>query len=404
MLDSILVDPSPRTGLLAVLAAAFACTLLVGPFANGARRIGLVDRPSGRKRHEGEVPLVGGLAIYVALVAVVTALGATPVTASVLLLGGVVVLLGAFDDLADAGAATRFMMQVLICLLLVSSASYQVHHFGDLVGLGPVSVTFVPLAMVLTALCLVGVMNAVNMVDGVDGLCGSVCAISLGTLGAIAWKGGATEEAIVCLAATGALLGFLAFNCGLFGAGRRVFLGDAGSVFLGLLIGALLVRLSQGGGVDGEAPVVRTVAAGWIVGLPIMDTVAVMVMRLVRGRSAFEAGRDHLHHVLQRRGLCKVRTVLLLLCVHGSMVMIGLVGETLRAPVWFMFLLFVGVTALHSLVIGMHALADRESPLSPRVAGRLRALLVPGPAFAAPRTPFGQLVLDVRRRLDDELG
>ena len=171
------------------------------------------------------------------------------------------------------------------------------------------------------------------MIDGADGLAGGIVAISLGALIVVAMNQGAgpgvTNGLVVILGAT---LAFLLFNSGVLGHGQKVFLGDSGSMLLGIILASYYIGMSQG-----EDAYMSPVVAGWFFGLPLMDSIAVMVRRIVSGVSPLSAGRDHLHHRLMSSGLSGGRCVAVMLTLHAALVSIGIVGNyyEFSSPVMF---------------------------------------------------------------------
>jgi UDP-GlcNAc:undecaprenyl-phosphate/decaprenyl-phosphate GlcNAc-1-phosphate transferase len=329
------------TGLLATLAL----VLLLSPLA---RRIGLVDAPHAHKLHEGEVPLVGGIAMLCGFLFAVLAVpvGLTefrPLFAGLALL----TIVGLLDDFNELGAYSRFAAQIGAGLFMVLWGHQSIVNLGPLVGTADV----LPGAWVIpfTLFSVVGVINALNMQDGMDGLAGSQACLAFLILGATALAGGATAQATVLLVLASVTLGFLAFNLRLPGRPRAlVFMGDAGSLFLGLALAWFVVDLSQ-------APV-RTLApvtALWILAIPLMDTVCILFRRLVRGRSPFLADREHLHHLLQAAGLGVSATLALILLAAAGLAAIGLAAERLGVPERWMFAAFLGLFGVYAVTLDL---------------------------------------------------
>ena len=134
-----------------------------------ARRIGLVDRPGGRKEHDGEIPLIGGLGMAIALILSVQL--AEPQTLIDLnVLGGIalLVVVGVLDDFLDIRAKTKLLVQAIAAMLIVLPSGVYITHVGDILGIGNISLG--PLALPFTVFAVVGLINAVNMADGADGL------------------------------------------------------------------------------------------------------------------------------------------------------------------------------------------------------------------------------------------
>ena len=163
--------------------------------------------------------------------------------------------------------------------------------------------------------------------------------ISLAALGGLAMYGNAHSEASAAFFVFGILVGYLLFNLGVFGSQRRIFLGDSGSMLVGLVLLVLVISLSQK-----ESPVITPTSAGWLLGLPLLDTVSVMMRRVFEKRSPFSAGRDHFHHYLQDVGLSRIAVLSVLLSIQVLMVAVGVVANFSMLPQAVFFWGFVAVT------------------------------------------------------------
>jgi UDP-GlcNAc:undecaprenyl-phosphate GlcNAc-1-phosphate transferase len=318
-----------------------ALALLLRPLAFA---IGLVDKPSGRKTHIGEIPLIGGIAIFLgagaALIAyaLLTAQGRElllPI--SNLLIGGFILLaVGIWDDLRDLPPAVRFVAQILAALVMVAGGGPVISDLGNLSLSGDV-VTMGVFAVPFTVFVTVGVINSINMSDGLDGLCGNLTMISLLGLGTAAalWSSSGDFQLINILSA--AVAGFLLFNQRTFWRSRAlVFLGDAGSMLLGFVLAWFTIEISQPP-IDAVSPA----AALWFVALPVMDTVGVMLRRVLSGLSPFHADSQHLHHLLIQSGCTIAETIMILGLSAIAGITVGLVGTWLKAPDLLLALLFL---------------------------------------------------------------
>ncbi len=287
---------------------AFCSTLLfLGALRGAAHRYGLVDRPSLRKTHFGDIPVVGGLAIGAAFLTTCFIQGSPSipfVTACIVILAT-----GLFDDLKEFSARGKFVGQLVAAVIMTSWGNLYLVDLGNLWGTGDVMLG--NWGIPFTLFCVVGLMNAMNMIDGVDGLAGGIGLIAAGWLclpGVIGHH--AAESCVLCIL-NAAIAAFLIFN--LRHPWRRhavVFLGDAGSMFLGFVLVWFAVFITQSSLGDFYA-----ISAVWILGVPIMDTVYVMLRRMIRGMNPFSADRRHVHHTLKYVGLSDTQTSWLLLAV-----------------------------------------------------------------------------------------
>lgn len=317
--------------IIAVILPACFCGLLILVLSKGAKRVGLVDYPDVRKQHVGEIPIVGGVSIFSAVFFTSILTGQGVEVLLPICIGFVLVLVGLLDDRFGLSAFLRLPVQAAAALLMVFGAGISIESIGSVLG-GADIVLFGGLAVAFTILCTVGVINSINMIDGVDGLSGVIVFLTLTPLLYFCWIAGDFQSFILLLSFLSAIITFLYFNARVFRKSALVFLGDAGSMFFGFLIVWFLVKLSQG-----AQPVLSPISAGWIFGLPLVDTVSVMVRRICEKRSPFDADRHHFHHKLLDAGFSVNQTVLTMGLVHTIFILVGLVSNTVQMlePVFF---------------------------------------------------------------------
>jgi len=279
--------------------------LLTVGFAIAATKVGLIDQPGGRKVHARPTPLVGGLAMYVALAAVVIGFGLLEIIpAPVLAAMGLLVAVGVLDDRFGTHVYYRFAAQIIAALILVFWGGIQVDSLGNLLGLGPIELGW--LAVPFTVFAIVGFINAFNMLDGLDGLATSIGLVTTVAIGLLAYHAGQADLLQAALLLATLLIGFSLFNYRF--PWRRqaiVFMGDAGSNSVGLLLAWLAISL-----LDRPNHELTPMSILWLLGFPVLDFLGVMWKRKRQGKSAFDPGRDHCHHELQRAGLGVNATVL----------------------------------------------------------------------------------------------
>ena len=310
--------------MLTALTFAVACVvgLVVTPIVRHyAHRLELLDRPGGRKVHQVPVPRLGGVAMTLAFAAGVgfATLAASELGSAAFLrlslapaiLGGVALLLvvGIVDDVRGMPAFAKLAGQVAVALLAAVMGlrlDRLVFPWGA-VELGP-------LAIPLTVAWIVGVMNAVNLIDGLDGLAAAVALTVLGAFGLLAVVDGVDPTQPIIAATVGAAVGFLAYNL----HPATIIMGDTGSMFLGFLVAAVGISLTQDR-VHPVPPWVPIVALG----LPLIDTAWAIVRRTARGEPFFVADRGHVHHQLLRRGLSQRDAMLILTAVSAGFAVIA---------------------------------------------------------------------------------
>lgn len=258
-------------------------------------KVGLVDLPGGRKKHNNAVPLTGGIAIFISLSFLFVTFYQLHILSTcffVFLLASLfLVIICVIDDKVVLSPAKRLAAQTFAVLLVIFFGKTQILSLGKMFG-GSIFY-FGYLAIPFTVFAIIGVINAVNMTDGIDGLTGSVSIAEAVLLLFLAIKTNAQQEVYIICCLLGSLIAFLIFNFPSSGAKKRkVFLGDAGSMLLGFSLAWLSVRLTQG------ANSIPAVLMLWVMGLPIMDTIYLIINRKARGVSPFKSDRRHMHHIL----------------------------------------------------------------------------------------------------------
>ncbi len=264
-----------------------------------ATRYGIGEMPAARRVHTTFMPHMGGLGIYsgfiggILLSAVILPESFTALLhayGALLLASFIVLLLGVYDDLKGLNATRKFGGQfIAVTILILSGCVIKAVELplGDELQLG---VWAVP----ITYLWLIGVSNAVNLLDGLDGLAAGVGMIAMLTLTVVAWNGHNWTLLVLLLALLAGLAGFLKFNY----HPATIFMGDTGSLFLGLMLAALSLKTFENtpGHISSLAPLI-------ILAIPIGDTSVAVFRRLNKGRHPFKPDKDHLHHRLIYLGL-----------------------------------------------------------------------------------------------------
>lgn len=302
--------------VFAALAGLLATALIVPALLPPARRLGLLDRPGGRRKHDKPIPAIGGLSILLALSLV--AFRFLPVTPQLLGFGGATLILaigGVADDLFRLDWRYRLAAQVAASLAMIYLADVHVDNIGEVFGFPtrPLGLLSTP----VTILATVGIINAVNMADGIDGLAGMIGVAATTLLAGAALYAGNASLAVGLGLVAGALAGFLVYNLRTpWNPRARIFLGNAGSELLGFFIAAACFRLTQ----NAEHPVGAHIAP-FILAPVLIDCLTLMVRRTRSGVSPFHGDRNHLHHLLLDAGLNTTRTMAL---IAGATLVIGI--------------------------------------------------------------------------------
>lgn len=323
--------------------ALFVCCGLLHFLRPAAARIGLADEPSDRKSHQGSVPLIGGVAMFCgfALAALTLDIGLTAYR-GFFAAAAILVVVGILDDMHELSSRARFGAQILAAVLMAYWGGVVLHDLGAL-GSGGSAFVLARWEIVFTIFATVGVINALNMSDGVDGLAGGLSLIALLGMAFVADGAGLESEGSLLLLLAVVVVGFLLFNIRMPWQRRaRVFMGDAGSMFLGFAITWFLISLSQG-----EERAMAPVAALWLLMIPLFDTVWLILWRFAQGRSPTSSDVGHLHHVLQMTGMGAATSVWLMLAIAGAGAAAGLMALDSGVAQSTMFYLFLGLFAAY---------------------------------------------------------
>ena len=317
--------------MLIAITFAVACVvaLVVTPLVRGvAYRYGWLDQPDARKVHQVPIPRLGGVAMAVGFAAAIAfVVIASPtldspaelgrsyvpaIFAAVLLLVGV----GVVDDIRGMRAMVKLVFQVAAAAL-----AWQLGLRIEQLPLGSDSIELGVLSLPITLIWIVGVINAINLIDGLDGLAAGIALTVLGAFGLVA-AADRMDPILPIIAATGgAAAGFLAYNL----HPASIIMGDTGAMFLGFIVAAVGISLTQEP-VD-PAPIWVPIVA---LALPLADMLWAIVRRTARGEPFFVADRGHIHHQLLRLGLSQRDAMLLLTAVSGALGLLAVLIGRLR--------------------------------------------------------------------------
>jgi len=313
-----------------------------------AAKVGLLDTPNYRKHHQGAVPLIGGVAIFIG-VAITSLIFMTLSYQQKVLLGSslIIVLLGVFDDLRDISVRFRLFVQASCTIFMCLSLNVTLSYLGNMFGFSDLNIGVI--GYLVAVIAVIGGINAYNMMDGIDGLAGSMALISLIALIILFASKGAIEYMHWAMVFAVAIIPYLFANLKLGWFKQKIFMGDAGSMLLGFVIVWLLIL-----GTQQQTKYFRTVTALWIIAIPLMDMAAIMIRRVRKGNSPFKPDRNHLHHIFMRTGLNSRQTLCLIVSTSIVLAMIGLVCEYLKVNenimlIGFIFLFGLYYYSLHKI-------------------------------------------------------
>lgn len=358
------MDESVLYSSLIAAGAAFALTAGgMKPAIRLAAKLGFVDAPGGRKVHDRAVPPIGGLLMIPVFAAVFVlsgfaAGGHWPLLQALALLLAV----GAADDHRPVQPWIKFAAQVIAACVVVIPGGAQIETLGNLFGFGGIWLSFFSIPFSIVAMVLF--INGMNLIDGVDGLAGGIGLLAfLWFILACVLKGDAALLPGLMIFAA-ALAGFLVHNMRTPLRRRAsVFLGDSGSLCLGVLMGWYAIKIAEFPG-----PTMPPISVAWIIGLPVYDECAQFYRRVKEGKHPFSADRGHLHHHFLDAGFTPGQTAAAILLIVAAMGAFGYLGSLAGIPQYVLAYLWI------ALLLGHMAMSYRPGRYV-RLLTRLRGAL-----------------------------
>ena len=324
-----------------------------------------VDLPGERKVHRQAVPRIGGVTMAFGAFAPLLYWFSSDRFVVFFLAGALLLVVAGFlDDIYDLPPRIKLVAQVMAALIVIVGGGVQIRSLGMLL---PDGVRLAdPVSLPLTLLAIVGATNAINLSDGLDGLAGGISMLVFATIGYIAYLEGSYTIGLISLALVGVLFGFLRFNT----HPASIFMGDAGSQFLGFSAASLSISLTQG------SPTLSPVLPLLLLGFPILDTLTVMITRIVQRRSPFRADKNHFHHHLLGLGLHHAESVVVIYVLETFLVLAAFMLRYFSD--WLLLSGYLGFCAIVLVIFGFSRKREltlrRFTPFDSRVAAHLRLL------------------------------
>ncbi len=330
---------------LTTLILSLVVTIAVMPYAKQlALRLHSVDNPGQRKVHDRVMPKCGGMAMAVgAITPILLWVPMTPFIKGLMMGTLIIVLFGVADDIKDLSPYQKLSGQLVGASLAIFVGGVKISDLGAFLPEGMLLPDWA--AIPLTMVVIIGVTNATNLSDGLDGLAGGIALLIFLCIGYLGFKQSDWTITLIAVAVGGAVLGFLRFNS----YPAQLFMGDAGSQLLGFVAILLCIQLTQ------QAHAFSAILPLIILGLPILDTLSVMVKRLATGRSPFSADRNHFHHQLIKFGLYHSEAVLCIYIFQSLLITIATRWHDLND-----WLLLIGYLLFSGLLVGSFSLLEKR--------------------------------------------
>jgi UDP-GlcNAc:undecaprenyl-phosphate GlcNAc-1-phosphate transferase len=313
---------------ITVFLTAFIISFVTVPFVISlAHNHGALALPGKRHIHLKPTPKYGGIAIALSVITIsLFVLPLNRVISSYLLSSALMLTLGVFDDAKGSDWRIKLIISFTAISMLVFGGGVWVKNLGNLFGTGEVQLGL--WGIPFTYFAVFGVISAINLIDGLNGLACGISTIAFTSFGIFAYIDGNSTVFYLCLASTGATVGLFRYNY----PKAKIFMGDSGSLFLGLSLSFIAILLTQAeGDINPMVPVV-------VLGVPIFDTIRVLTIRLMNKRHPFKADKTHIHHLMMRSGIHPTRVVKIiwtLSCLMSLLAFVLFGNES-----WVMMLVF----------------------------------------------------------------
>ena len=273
--------------ILLVVVASFLVALITIPFViKWAHKSGKLAQINHRTSHDQPTPAMGGIGIFLGVIVVALFLELNTEILAVLGVVSILFITGLKDDLGEMKPLPKLLVQIA-CASIIMYFGLRIENLHGILGI--YEIPFV-LSLLVTLFFIVGVTNAFNLIDGINGLAGSIGVINATLFGLIFYFNNQETYALLAFAIVGSLLGFLRYNFGK----AKIFMGDTGSLFLGLLMSVFVIKTFQS---NTSSELSVPMALGLIF-IPVFDTIRLFGKRILEKKSPLKADKNHLHHVV----------------------------------------------------------------------------------------------------------
>jgi len=325
----------PYIVFLSAFIISFAAVPAIRLLANNK---GAVAIPGKRHIHTKPTPKLGGIAVASGVLLISPFVFTFDrIIASYLASSALMLLLGIIDDIKGTNWRLKLIFSLIATSIFIFGSNIWIRSLGNLFGLGEIQLGL--WGILFTYFAVFGVINAINLIDGLNGLACGVSSIAFLSFAIFARMDGNTTVFYLSLANLAATMGLFRYNY----PDAKIFLGDSGSLFLGFSLSVMAILLAQGQGkINPMVPVM-------ILGIPILDTLRVMTVRIINRRNPFEGDRTHLHHLMSRSGIPPTRVVKIIWAL--SCLMSLLASLLHKYDSWLMLLVFFDVAVLMGVLI-----------------------------------------------------
>ena len=311
-----------------------------------AKAKGLYDMPNGRTSHFQATPYLGGVAVFTAIVITTVVFAGISFTVDLIyIIAGLIILLfvGLKDDMLIINPKKKLIGQLIASGIIVVMGNMRIDSFHGVLGIHEIPYIA---SILFTVFVFIVIINGINLIDGIDGLAAGVSILISFTMGLWFLLSEIIPYAIMCFVMVGSLSAFFYFN--VFGKKNKIFLGDAGSLIVGMTIAVFTINFleNQPGFLDFVAVGTSPAIAFGILIIPLFDSLRVFILRISQGRSPFSADRQHLHHILLDLGFPHLNGTLMLISVNLFFILLSLVLQPINNSVILITLQIMLATGL----------------------------------------------------------
>ena len=353
--------------LLVFVLSLLVSSLAFKPFLVFAKKYKFYDNPNDRKLQRRPVPVMGGFVVFIgAIIGVlcymfirdVTPL--LPVVATMILM----LLVGAYDDVRDLSATSKFYIEIVVVVALALVNGYGINDFHGIWGIHELSPW---IAWPLTVVACVGIINAINMIDGINGLSSGICIMAFGFYGTIFFYSHDFIHVALAVSIVGGLIPFFIMN--VFGNRSKMFIGDAGTMMLGIvlcdMVMTMLTKDSMCAKYTDKTNFCLIAFALAVLAIPVFDTVRVMLGRVFRGVSPFHPDKTHLHHAFIDYGFHHLETALMEIILN--IMIIGFWWFVYKSHLPESYQLYGVIAAAIAVCFGLYYMLGRRRRIAKRV-------------------------------------
>ena len=309
----------------------------------------LVDNPDVRKLQRSPVPVIGGIAVFFGIVIGLCSSQIMFNSPNVfMLISAMLIMLyvGTIDDILDLTPTIRFVIEILIVMWLMYINRSSINCFWGLWGVDIISNW---ISVPLTIFATVGIINAINLIDGVNGFSSGYCFMASTIFAIIFYATGNTVMTILAASAAGAIVPFFLHN--VFGYRTRMFIGDGGTLVFGTMMSMFVISI-----LSSKSPCAPYVTDGIglvpfvlaVFAIPVFDTIRVMTMRIIHGKSPFSPDKTHLHHMFISLGFSHAGTTMMILLLNTIVIVAQLIAWRLDCPAEIQLYLVIGMGVIMS--------------------------------------------------------